>query len=287
MPILLTTLAMLAFAANSILCREALASGHIGASAFTLLRIVSGAVVLSLLLFINNRCDKQRGQWKLDGSWISAAALFAYAAGFSFAYLKLSTGTGALLLFGAVQITMIAFALWKGERLTLLQLAGATLAAAGLVWLMLPSVESPPLLAALIMVGAGIAWGVYSLLGRGAKNPTEVTAGNFIRAVPFAFILFFMLGQQEHTSAMGVMYAIASGALASGLGYALWYAVLPLLTASTAATVQLSVPIIAALGGVVLLDEAMTLRFILASLAVLGGIALFVLNKRKTTMPSE
>lgn len=272
--VLVTTMAMLAFAANSLLCREALASGHIGASSFTLVRIVAGAVVLGLLLLAKFRT------YRVGGNWLSAAALFGYAAAFSYAYISLSAGTGALLLFGAVQVTMIVYGLWAGERLNFRQIIGVVAAAGGLVWLMLPGIESPPLLGAMLMLGAGVSWGVYSLLGRGAKEPTIATAGNFIRATPFAVILFVVLGADEQTSVVGFGYAAASGALASGMGYALWYAVLPALPATTAATVQLSVPILAAFGGVLLLDEAVTLRFGLASVAVLGGIALFVLSRR-------
>lgn len=272
--VLLTAIAMLAFAANSILCREALANGYIGASTFTMVRIVSGAVVLGLILLTKYRTSN------IGGDWMSAVALFGYAAGFSYAYISLSAGTGALILFGAVQATMIVYGLWVGERLKVLQVIGVAAAAGGLVWLMLPGVEAPPLLGALLMLVAGISWGVYSLRGRATKEPTVATAGNFIRAAPLAFILFVALGQGEQASTIGIGYAVVSGALASGAGYALWYAVLPALPATLAATVQLSVPILAALGGVILLEEPVTLRFGLASLAVLGGIALFVFNRR-------
>jgi len=182
--------------------------------------------------------------------------------------------------FGAVQVTRIGDGLWTGERLRPWQVVGALLAFGGLVWLMLPGVEAPPLVGALLMLGAGVAWGVYSLRGRGTQAPTVVTAGNFIRATPLALLVFLVLGTSEPISAAGVGYAVASGALASGLGYAMWYAVVPLLSATSAATVQLSVPIIAAFGGVLLLDEAITMRLGLASVAVLGGILLFMLTKR-------
>lgn len=273
--LLLTTITMLAFAANSILCRVALAEDYIGAASFTFIRIASGAVFLALLLLIRTR------RYRLGGSWLSGAALFGYAAAFSFAYISLSAATGALLLFAAVQATMITYGLWSGERLSTRQFIGIAVAFAGLVWLMLPGIEAPPLLGAVIMIGSGVCWGVYSLLGRQASEPTIATAGNFIRAIPFALLLFLLLGNGENTSSLGLVYAVASGALASGLGYALWYLVLPQLPATSAATIQLSVPIIAALGGVLLLDEAVTLRFALASLAVLGGISLFILSKRR------
>jgi len=272
----LTAMAMLAFAANSLLCREALAKGHIDASSFTLVRVGSGALVLGVLLLIKLR------RYSLGGSWLAAAALFGYAAGFSFAYVSLSAGTGALILFGAVQVTMIGFGLWRGERLSGLQIFGGIAASGGLVWLMLPGIKAPPLLGALIMFGAGICWGVYSLLGRRAQEPTIATAGNFMRAVPFAVILFLLTENAAPVTGLGVAYAVASGALASGLGYALWYAVLPTLPATRAATLQLSVPILAACGGMVFLDEVITLRFGFAAMAVLGGIALFIASKQQT-----
>jgi len=267
---------MLAFAANSLLCRAALASGHIGASAFTLVRIVSGAFVLSLILLTKFRT------YNIGGNWLSATALFGYAAGFSYAYINLSAATGALLLFGAVQVTMIIYGLRTGERLNTCQMVGATTAASGLVWLMLPGIKSPPLLSALLMLGSGVSWGVYSLLGRSVNEPIIATAGNFIRTIPLAIILYAALGEGEHMSSAGFYYAVASGALASGMGYALWYATLPALPATMAATVQLSVPILATLGGVLFLNESVTFRFALASATVLGGIALFVFNRRAT-----
>ena len=274
---LVTTAVMLAFAANSLLCREALASGNIGAAPFTLIRLASGAIFLWLLVAITQR------KLSVGGNWLSAAALFGYAAMFSFAYISLNAGTGALLAFAAVQITMITYGLWAGERLSSLQIIGAVSAFAGLVWLVLPGVEAPPLLGALLMIGAGTCWGIYSLRGRGSKQPTLATTGNFLRSLPFALILFVIMGGQHETiSEAGAVYAVASGALASGMGYALWYAVLPALSATTAATVQLSVPIIATLGGIVLLGEVMTPRFGIASVAVLGGILIFILDRRNT-----
>lgn len=266
---------MLAFAANSLLCREALASGSISAASFTLVRIVSGAVVLGLLAVGSDR------RIRIGGSWPAAAALFGYAAAFSFAYGSLSAGTGALLLFGAVQVTMIVYGLRAGERINVPQALGAALAGGGLIGLLLPGIQAPPVVGAALMLGAGVSWGVYSLLGRGASQPIVATAGNFIRATPFAIVLFLLAGRYGHASGVGIAYAVASGALASGMGYALWYSVMPALAATTAATVQLSVPVLAAFGGVMLLNEAITPRFVLASLAVLGGISIFVLNKRR------
>jgi drug/metabolite transporter (DMT)-like permease len=272
----LTALAMTAFAGNSLLCRLALKHTSIDATSFTTIRLLSGALVLWLIA--RNYRSTQAG----TGSWPSALALFAYAAGFSFAYVSLPTATGALLLFGAVQATMIGYGLCKGERFSRLQLAGLLLAFGGIVGLLLPGLAAPPLVGALLMLGAGVAWGVYSLRGKGAGDPTRVTAGNFLRAVPLAIALslFMFTLKDASLDAAGVAYAVASGALTSGLGYALWYAVLPALKATTAATVQLSVPVLAALGGIAFLGEPVTARLALASAAILGGIALVVLRKR-------
>lgn len=272
----LTTLSMLAFAGNSLLCRLALQQSQLDAGSFTSIRLVSGALVLWLV------ARKFRGGRAGAGNWPSALALFMYAAAFSFAYVRLPTATGALLLFGAVQATMISYGLWKGERLQPLQRVGLALALSGLLGLLLPGLSAPPLAGSVLMLGAGVAWGVYSLRGKGAGDPTRVTAGNFLRAAPIALALsLLMLGLQRVTlDAAGIGYALASGALTSGLGYAIWYTAVPALKATTAATVQLSVPVLAALGGIVFLGEAVTLRLGLASLAILGGIALVVLQKR-------
>ena len=212
-------------------------------------------------------------------------ALFAYAAAFSFAYVSLTAATGALLLFGAVQATMIGRGLWQGERFSRRQLAGFGAALAGLVGLLLPGLAAPPLTGALLMIVAGVAWGIYSLRGRGAGDATAVTAGNFIRSIPFAVVLSVVMLPLLSFDTAGAAYAVASGALASGVGYAIWYTALPLLRATQAATVQLSVPVIAALGGVLLLGEALTPRLLLASVAILGGIALVVLEKRASPVP--
>ena len=279
--VILTSVTMLAFAANSLFCREALATGSIDAVSFTLIRITSGALVLGLI------ASRQINASGLGGSWLSAAALFGYAVAFSFAYNSLSAGTGALLLFGAVQITMILYGLWSGERINRKQILGAILAGGGLVWLLLPGVSAPPLVGAMLMFAAGVSWGVYSLLGRGSEKPTLATAGNFIRAVPMALLPLVLLTHSQNISITGIGYAVASGALASGLGYALWYSVLPSLSALTAATVQLSVPIIAAFGGFIWLGEAMTTRLLVASIAVLGGIALFVMSKQGNQASNE
>lgn len=271
--IVLTSLAMLAFAGNSLLCRVALDRTTIDPASFTAIRLISGAAMLWMV--VNLRGGARIGA----GNWLSAFALFTYAAGFSFAYASLSTATGALLLFGAVQITMIGHGLWSGERLHVLQGGGVLLACAGLIAVLLPGLSAPPLGEAALMLAAGVAWGIYSLRGRGAGDPTCVTAGNFLRAVPIALMLGAWTSKDLSLDGTGVWYAIASGALASGVGYAIWYAALPALRASTAATVQLSVPVIAAVGGIVLLAEPLTLRLGLASVAVLAGISLVILGR--------
>lgn len=271
---LLTALAMMAFAGNSLLCRAALANTQIDPASFTLVRIISGALTLWILVAARSSPGKPAG------SWPSALALFAYAAGFSFAYVTLPAGTGALLLFGAVQATMIAYGLARGERIVGLGLLGIVLAVSGLLGLLLPGIEAPPLTGSFLMLGAGVAWGIYSLRGRGASRPLADTAGNFLRAAPLAVITSLLFLPAFRMDGMGVLLAVASGAIASGLGYAVWYSVLPRLKATTAATVQLSVPAIAALAGVALLGEPITLRLVLASAAILGGIALFILARR-------
>lgn len=273
----LTALAMTAFAGNSLLCRLALKHAAIDAANFTTIRLLSGAVMLWLVVRMRG------GAHAGEGNWLSALALLAYAAGFSFAYLSLPAATGALLLFGAVQATMISHGLRKGERLRRPQLVGLVLAFGGLVGLLLPGLSAPPLYGSALMLGAGVAWGVYSLRGRGAGDPTRVTAGNFLRAAPVAAALSILTLSGASLDRAGVGYAVASGALASGMGYAIWYTVLPGLKATNAATVQLSVPVIAALGGIIFLGEAVTLRLVLASIAILGGIALVILERRAAT----
>ena len=266
----LVALALLAFAGNSLLARLALREGGMDAASFTGLRLASGAGVLWALAAGWRRCQAGRG------SWGSALALFLYAAAFSLAYVDLQAGAGALLLFGAVQVTMVGRGLWAGERLAAWQWLGLALALAGLAGLLLPGLSAPPLLPALLMLAAGVAWGVYSLRGRGAGDPVRVSAGNFLRTLPFAAAFSLLMIGQARLDAAGVAYALASGALASGLGYALWYTALPLLRASTAASLQLAVPLLVALAGVAFLGEAPTLRLALAAIAILGGIALVV-----------
>jgi len=273
----LTVLALLAFAGNSLLCRAALRHGGIDAASFTTIRIVSGAIVLCLLVWLRSlRGRAPPGR----GNWLSALALFAYAAGFSFAYIRLPTATGALLLFGAVQATMIGHGLWRGEHLRTAQKAGALIAFAGLAGLLLPGLSAPPLGSACLMLAAGAAWGVYSVRGQSAGDPLQVTAGNFLRAIPMSLGLSACLLGSVSADSVGVIAALASGALASGLGYAIWYTVLPFLRSSSAAVVQLGAPVLAALGGMAWLGEPATIRFALAALAVLGGIALVTVPRR-------
>ena len=271
--IVLTAFAMIPLAANSWLCRAALRDTAIDAASFTSIRLISGALMLWLLVWLTGKARAGAGNWP------SAFALFAYAALFSFAYLSLTAATGALLLFGAVQVTMIALGLRGGERLDGIQIAGVALAFAGLVGLLLPGLSAPPLGGALMMIGAGMAWGVYSVRGKGAGDPIRVTAGNFLLTVPITTLLSLLMITEVSLDAIGAGYAVASGALTSALGYALWYRVLPMLRATSAATVQLSVPVIVAIGGVALLGEPITLRLVLASAAVLGGIALVILER--------
>ncbi|MEO7055400.1 MAG: DMT family transporter [Caldimonas sp.] len=274
---LLTLLAMLAFAANSLLCRAALHGSTIDAASFTALRIGSGAAMLWLIVRLRD------GPRRTAGNWSSAFALFGYAATFSFAYVSLTAATGALLLFGAVQATMIGAGLVRGERLSRLQALGLACALAGLVGLLLPGLSAPPLRGALLMVAAGVGWGVYSLRGKGAGDPLRVTAGNFLRALPFAAALSVATLPWARLDLTGAALAMASGGLASGVGYAIWYTALPALRVTTAATVQLTVPVIAAVGGLVLLGEAPTPRFVIAAVAILGGIALVVRPRRRSS----
>lgn len=272
----LTTVAMLAFAANSILCRLALAQGAIDPASFTLVRIAAGVATLWLILALSGRARI------VAGSWRAGLALFAYAAAFSFAYISLSAGSGALLLFGAVQATMVTTGLVRGERLAALQWLGFLAALGGLAALLAPGVSAPPIVGACLMLGAGVAWGAYSLFGRGAIDPLAATGGNFLRALPMALALLAisaMFGLKGDPS--GIVYAILSGAVASGLGYTIWYAALPGLSPAQGASVQLSVPVITAIAGALMIGEAITLRLALCSIAILGGIALVIGSKPK------
>ncbi|QKH36414.1 DMT family transporter [Achromobacter pestifer] len=272
----LTLLSMLAFAGNSLLCRLALKQTAIDPATFVAIRIASGALVLWLVLRL---CKPAK---PLEGNWHGALALLAYALAFAYAYTRIPAGTGALLLFASIQISMILYGFFIGERLSITQGLGIGLAVAGLVILMLPSVSAPPLFHALLMIVAGIAWGVYSLLGRSARDAASATAGNFIRATPVALLLFLVhaLTARVGYDAAGATYAVASGAVTSGLGYVFWYAALKGLKVTHAATVQLSVPVLTAFGGALFLNEPVTSILVTASVLILLGIALVVLVKR-------
>lgn len=270
----MTFLALIAFAGNSLLCRLALKETSIDPASFTSARLISGALVLWVAVRLRGTTDTGRG------NWLSAFALFVYATAFSFAYVSLTAGTGALLLFGAVQATMIGYGLWKGERLHRRQTAGFIVALAGLVGLLLPGLAAPPLLGAVWMLVAGLAWGIYSLLGRFGGDATKTTADNFLRAVPLTVALGIAASPWVSLDRLGLIYALASGALASGAGYAIWYTALKGLKATEAASVQLAVPVLAAIGGVVVLNEPVMLRSVLASIAVLGGIALVTFHEQ-------
>ena len=274
--ILLTAVAMIALAANPLLCRAALGAGYIDAASFAMVRVTSGALVLFLIVL--PRWIRQ-GRSPVDVR--AVAMLFAYLACFSFAYLSLGVGTGALLLFGAVQLTMFATALRSGERFRGWSWFGLAVAVAGLVYLVSPGVTAPDPLGAVLMVIAGVAWGAYSLLGRRAASPLEATANNFIFAVPLAVVVSLAFAHDMHVTTRGMILAAVSGALPSGLGYVIWYAALRGLKATSAATVQLSVPVIAAIGGVLLIAEPVTLRLVVASMATLGGIAIVFAQRAK------
>lgn len=274
----LTAVAMVAFAANSLLCRFALqAPAAIDAASFASLRLASGALVLALVVQFGHAAAAAA-----PADWRAAVALFAYALLFSFAYVLLGAATGALVLFGAVQLTMLIAGLRAGERFVPLGWLGFVLALGGLVYLVWPGLAAPPPLGAALMVGAGVAWGIYSLRGRGGGDPLAATAGNFLRATPLALVASVFGAGQFHADARGVALAVASGAITSGLGYVVWYAALRGLSALRASTVQLSVPLIAALGATVLLSEAITARLLFASLATLGGIALVLASRAAT-----
>ena len=267
---------MLAFAGNSLLCRAALRTGSIDAASFTAIRLATGAAVLALIVIA------RRSSVRSEGTWISAGALAAYAVAFSYAYLRIGAAAGALILFGSVQLTMIVGGLVRGERPTLMQWLGWIVALAGLVVINAPRLDSPPPLGAALMVVAGIAWGVYSLRGRGIAKPLVATAGNFLRSVPIALVLVgIAFAAHGHASPKGVALAAASGGIASGIGYSLWYAAVPSLGAHRAAVVQLSVPVITALAAVGLLGETLRPTLLAGGGAIVGGLALALIASRE------
>jgi drug/metabolite transporter (DMT)-like permease len=270
---LITSLAMIAFAANSVLGRLGFVETDIGAGSFALIRLFSGALMLAVI------CAAQSKE--ITGSLSGGVTLLIYAAFFSYAYIALPAGMGAIILFAMVQITMLGWGLARGEALSNLQWIGFAIAVAALIWLVSPSLEAPPLWAAMAMAIAGMGWGAYSLLGRGVQDPTSATTGNFIWASGLALPLFgvSLLFQQEPLPPLdGIGFAVASGAITSGLGYVIWYQALKGLSATRAGIAQLSVPALAAIGGVVFLAEPITLRFALATSAILGGVAIAVLT---------
>lgn len=277
----LTILALMAFAANSVLCRTALAEETIDAAGFSALRLLSGALALSLLVMLRSE------RTTLSGNWPSATCLFLYAVPFSFAYESLTTGTGALILVGAVQATMLLAAVLSGERPGWLQWLGLLTALGGLVYLVLPGVSAPDPVGSGLMTVAGIGWGVYSLRGRAGTDPLGETAGNFARSLPMVAMVALVSAANLgvlRIDTTGAVLAVTSGALASGVGYAIWYAALPSLTATVAATVQLTVPLLAAVGGVIFMAEAVTPRLMISSLFILGGAALALLKRRKDSL---
>lgn len=277
-----TAFALVAFAANSVLCRIALSRATIDAATFSTIRLTAGAATLLLITVLTRKQSSH-----VETSWISAGMLFLYAVPFSFAYTRLSTGTGALILFGCVQLTMMSAALWSGERPHPLQWLGLSLALAGLVYLVLPGLEAPSVVGAALMALAGFSWGVYSLRGRSASDPLAQTTSNFVRTVPLVLAVSVLTLPRLHVQLNGVLLAVASGALASGLGYVVWYEALRGLTATRAAVVQLLVPILAALGGVVFLAEAVTWRLALSGVIILGGIGLALIGRERFQLRHE
>lgn len=276
-----TVFALLAFAANSVLCRLALGNNAIDATSFTTIRLLSGIAILFVLIQLTRLIQKPAENPKLQskGSWLSAAMLFIYAVAFSFGYISLDTGTGALILFGAVQITMILSNVIAGNKLHLSEWFGLALAFTGFVYLIMPSVTTPSLTGFVLMSISGMAWAFYTLLGRKSKNALNDTAFNFLRTAPFIFILMVFSLNNLHVSTSGFMLAILSGAIASGVGYFVWYIALAGLSVTQAAVLQLFVPIIAALGGVIFTSELITVRLIESSVLVLGGILMVILGR--------
>ena len=269
-----TSFALIAFAFNSILCRIALGTAAIDAASFTVIRLISGAIVLFIISLFSGKKETK------GGNWFSAFFLFGYAICFSFAYISLTTATGALILFGSVQTTMIVVALLSGERPKLLEWIGLLFALGGLVYLVFPGLSAPPIFSSVLMMCAGVAWGFYTLRGKRSSNPLADTTGNFVRAVPLILVCSLPFIPQIHLSNKGILLAILSGAIASGLGYSVWYAALKFHTATRAAILQLSVPALAAIGGVAFLAETVSIRLLLATALILGGITLAIFGKK-------
>lgn len=273
--IILTSLALIAFAANSVLCRLALGNDAIDASSFTVIRLLSGTIALLIIISISRDTTKATTK----GSWVASFMLFLYATAFSYAYISLDTGTGALILFGAVQITMILLSLIAGTRLHISEWVGVAIAFLGFVYLILPGVTTPSITGFMLMTVAGIAWGVYTLKGRSSKNPLMDTAYNFLRTTPFVVLLALFTMNHINYSSEGILLALLSGALTSGIGYTIWYIALGGLSSTQAAVLQLSVPVIAAFGGVLFVSEAITARLAISAAMVLGGILIVILGQ--------
>ena len=271
-----TLFALVAFAFNSILCRLALQSGEIDAAGFTAIRLVSGAFVLTIVYLIFGGKNAEAK----PGSRLSAFFLLTYAVCFSFAYISLTAATGALILFGAVQLAIICAALASGERPAVSEWCGLLAALGGLIYLVFPGLSAPPLTSSALMAIAGIGWGFYTLRGKKSINPLAATTGNFVRAAPFALLILLPFYAQIHWSLKGVLLAILSGAVASGIGYAVWYAALEFHTAARAAILQLAVPVLAAGGGVIFLSETISLRLLTATILILGGIGLAIFGRK-------
>ncbi|MCL4107922.1 UNVERIFIED_CONTAM: hypothetical protein GTU68_016950 [Idotea baltica] len=278
--IILTFLALIAFAGNSILNRLAFSDGAIDAASFTGIRLFSGILFLLFLVAINSAKNSNKKINLKSGSWLSALFLFLYALTFSFAYITLDTGTGALILFGFVQITMIFSDFLKGIRLQLIEWSGLIIAFLGLTILLLPGASAPSSTGFALMALSGVAWGIYTLAGKGSKTPLNDTANNFLRTLPLVVILILFTFDSAQISKQGVILAIASGAITSGLGYAIWYSALAGLSVTQAAVIQLTVPIIAAIGGILFSKEIISLQLIISSVLVLGGVLIVVLGKQ-------
>ena len=273
--IIYTTLALIAFAANSVICRLALKDGAIDPGMFTGIRLFSGAAVLIALVFLS----KDKRYEKSKGSWTSAGMLFLYAAAFSYAYVSLETGIGALIIFGVVQITMIASSLISGYKMNVMEWLGIVLALAGFLYLLLPGTSAPSLSGFILMSLSGIGWGIYSLRGKNSKHPLVDTAYNFLRSLPFLILLLYFLAQESNYSTKGILLALLSGIVTSGIGYTIWYTALKGLNSIQASIVQLLVPVLAAMGGVIFIGELISLRLMASSLMILGGILLLIIKR--------
>lgn len=300
---LYTIIALIAFAANSLFCRMALAEGYIDAWSFTIIRLLGGAICLSIIMVVHARrlTRQSMADTSIDtdisinnnailndkGSWLSSISLVVYALCFSLAYVELDTGTGALILFAAVQLTMIGWGIYKKEQLSALQWIAFMVAVAGFIYLMLPSAAVPSLSGAAIMAISGIAWGVYSIRGQSCISPLRATGFNFIRSlVAIPIIGLMAIGYLSNIQSEGIVLAFISGAITSGLGYSIWYTAMPLLKSTQAAVVQFCVPVLAAAAGVLFLSEQLTMRFIVASSIILGAVLVFILNKKAAKLAS-